>query len=332
MLFVTPLSPEETRTLEDMRDFHPNDAARTRAHCVLLSDAGFALKQLSAIFDVCRQTASNWLWQWETGGVAALLDKPRSGRPPKLTGEARQYALGQVTESPRSLKTVLAKLAEKWGIPVSIASLKRLCKKAGLVWKRVRKSLKPKRDPELFVQAQQQLAGLAEQARRQEIDLAYFDESGFTLEPCVPYAWQPVGETLEVPCAKSSRLNVLGILDKNGPFHSWVFGSSITSAVVVAFIDAFAENLTRPTVLVMDNAPIHTSDEFTDNIGRWSEQGLTILNLPPYSPELNLIEILWRKIKYEWLPFSAYQSFLSLKHSLFEILANIGKIYHISFA
>ncbi len=174
-----------------------------RAHAVLLSDAGFSLKQLSVIFNVCRQTVSAWLRHWEEGGSDALSDKPRSGRPPKVTGGARQYVLGQVTESPRPLNTVLAQLAEKWGVPVSIASLRRLCKKAGLVWKRVRKSLKSKRDAERFAQAQQQLAGLSEQAGWQEIGLAYFDESGFTLEPCVPYAWQPVGETVEAPCDKS---------------------------------------------------------------------------------------------------------------------------------
>ena len=43
------------------------------------------------------------------------------------------------------------------------------------------------------------------------------------------------------------------------------------------------------------------------------ERKLTIYPIPPYSPELNIIEIVWRKIKYEWLPFSAYESFLSLK-------------------
>lgn len=37
-----------------------------------------------------------------------------------------------------------------------------------------------------------------------------------------------------------------------------------------------------------------------------AEQSLTILPVAPYSPELNLIEILWRKIKCEWMPFSAY--------------------------
>lgn len=57
-----------------------------------------------------------------------------------------------------------------------------------------------------------------------------------------------------------------------------------------------------------------------------------IVKIPPYSPELNLIEILWRKIKYEWMPFSAYQSFPQLQECLDEILANIGKLYTIKFA
>ncbi len=42
------------------------------------------------------------------------------------------------------------------------------------------------------------------------------------------------------------------------------------------------------------------------------------------STYLNLIEILWRKIKYDWIPFSAFQSFNYLKSDLFHILANIG--------
>ncbi|MDD5275924.1 MAG: transposase [Methylovulum sp.] len=36
---------------------------------------------------------------------------------------------------------------------------------------------------------------------------------------------------------------------------------------------------------------------------RWTWNFLPIYFLPPYSPELSRIEILWRKIKYEWLPF-----------------------------
>lgn len=332
MLTVTNLSAEDRLILENMNRQHSSHASRMRAHAVLLSDAGYSVKELSKAFGVCRQTAATWLNDWKAGGASALLDKPRSGRPCKLLKDIKLDALEWIKEAPRSLKTVLAKLNKKAGVTVSCSTLRRLCKQAKLCWKRVRKSLKAKRDPDLFAQSQQQLAALIEQAKQLQIDLVYFDESGFTLEPCIPYAWQPVGETIEIPSAKSARLNVLGFMNRNGAFQSWVFEQSITSAVVVACIDAFAESLKRPAVLVIDNAPIHTSHEFRDNIDRWQLQGLTIVPIAPYSPELNLIEILWRKIKYEWMPFSAYDSLLALKQNLFHILANIGKSYFIEFA
>ncbi len=82
---------------------------------------------------------------------------------------------------------------------------------------------------------------------------------------------------------------------------------------------------------IIDNASIHTSHEFTEHLEQWEKKGLIIVRISPYSPELNLIEILWRKIKYEWMPFSAFQSFQNLKDSLFEILANIGNSYTIKF-
>ena len=332
MLIVNPLLPEEIETLEDMHKYHPCYAPRIRAHAILLSDAGFKLPAIASIYGICRQTAATWLHAWEDGGICALFDKPRSGRPRSVCAEAETEVLALVNQSPRSLKTVLLELSESLGLTLSISTLKRLCKQAGLIWKRVRKSLRSKRDPDLFEQSRQQLATLIEQSEQNEIDLVYFDESGFTLEPCVPYAWQPRGETIEVPCAKSKRLNVLGFVNRECAFTSVVFEGTVTSAVVVASIDHFISTLRRPTVLIMDNASVHTSFEFQENIEGWQQQGLTIVHIAPYSPELNIIEIVWRKIKYEWMPFAAYESFQSLKECLFDILANIGKSYTIEFA
>jgi transposase len=332
MLYIAQLLPEEQLTLEEMHKNHPAHAPRIRAHAVLLNNSGFKLKEISAIFGVCRQTAATWLNSWENNGICGLLDDFRSGRPPKLPEENKDETLQLIIESPRSLKTVIAQLSEKFNIELSCSTLKRLCKQANLCWKRVRKSLKSKRNPKLFAQSQQQLADLIEQDKQGLIDLVYFDQSGFTLEPCVPYAWQTKGETIEIPCSKSKRLNVLGFMGRDCSFQSMVFEGSITSAVVVACIDNFLETHKHPTALVIDNASIHTSHEFLENIGRWKSKGLAIVPISPYSPELNLIEILWRKIKYEWMPFSAYGSFLSLKQNLFDILANIGKTYTINFA
>ena len=268
MLTVNLLALEEINTLEEMHKNHPCHAARLRAHAILLSDTGFKLKEIVSIFTICRQTAATWLHAWRDGGICALFDKPRSGRPPILCNEAEADAISRVNQSPRSLKKVLAELTASLNLTVtpSISTLKRMCKRAELSWKRVRKSLRSKRDPDLFDQSRQQLAALIEQSKQQEIDLFYFDESGFTLEPCVPYAWQPRCETIEVPCAKSKRLNVLGFVNRECSFTSVVFEGSVTSAVVVASIDHFISTLQRQTVLVMDNASVHKSYEFQENI------------------------------------------------------------------
>jgi len=295
MLTVNSLSPEEIQTLEEMHKNHPCHSPRIRAHAVLLSDTGFKLTEIASIYNICRQTAATWLRAWKDRGLCALFNMPRSGRPRILCNEAEVDAITQVNQSPRSLKKVLAELTASLNLTVSpsLSTLKRACKRAGLTWKRIRKSLRSKRDPDLFEQSRQQLTTLIEQSNQKEIDLFYFDESGFTLEPCVPYAWQLRGETIEVPCAKSKRLNVLGFVNRECSFTSVVFEGSVSSAVVVASIDHFISTLQRQTTLVMDNASIHTSAEFQENIEHWQQQGLTIVNIAPYSPELNIIEIVW---------------------------------------
>ena len=68
-----------------------------------------------------------------------------------------------------------------------------------------------------------------------------------------------------------------------------------------------------------------------EKIIEWKKKGLTIKFLPPYSPELNKIEILWRFIKHVWMPLTSYLSPAKFKENLFHILKNIGKIYKINF-
>jgi transposase len=61
-------------------------------------------------------------------------------------------------------------------------------------------------------------------------------------------------------------------------------------------------------------------------------KGLEIFFLPTYSPQLNLIEILWRFIKYQWLEISAYESYSALVEAVEDILTNFGTKYTINFA
>ena len=332
MIYVKQLSTEEIITLDEMHKNHPLHLSRRRAHSILLSHQGMTVPLICATYAVCRQTVSTWFSKWEKLGVCGLVDNSGRGRPTLLNDNQKSDIVKRVKKSPRSLKSVISSLEIELGITISIDTLKHICKQAGLVWKRVRKSLRTKRNQDDFEASKNELKELIQQHEENKIDLCYFDESGFTLEPCVPYAWQPVGKTIEIPSSKSKRLNVLGFVNRDCKFNSFVFEGAINSSVVVACIDAFSYQIEKPTTLVIDNASTHTSNEFNDNLEIWKERGLTLYRIPPYSPELNIIEMVWRKIKYEWLPFSAYESYSSLKHYLFHVLSNIGTTYKIEFS
>jgi hypothetical protein len=59
--------------------------------------------------------------------------------------------------------------------------------------------------------------------------------------------------------------------------------------------------------------------------------GGTILNSVIRATELNLIEILWRFIKYEWLPLDAYKDWKTFVECLEKILREVGTNYVINF-
>jgi len=96
-------------------------------------------------------------------------------------------------------------------------------------------------------------------------------------------------------------------------------------------MNRFVAQTVKKTFVIIDNSPIHRSRKFKAKIEEWKDQDVLIFFLPPYSPELNLIEILWKRIKYQWIPFDAYFSFQNLKERLSFVLNNVGKQYDIIF-
>jgi transposase len=205
--------------------------------------------------------------------------------------------------------------------------------KKDYLWKRIRLGLWKKTDADEKEFARQDLAKLTKKADAGKIDLVYFDQSGFNLWAKVVYAWQKRGERISVPVSKGKSQNVLGLMwHRCQRFESFVFEGSIDSNVVIGCFDLIAQGLTKETWIVLDNAPIHRSEEFAEKIEEWKKLGLKIYFLPAYCPSLNKIEMLWQKIKYDWLSWEAYSSYKNLCQELDSILAEIGSKYLITFS
>ena len=121
-------------------------------------------------------------------------------------------------------------------------------------------------------------------------------------------------------------------MNRQNTLHAYVSEQTINSDVIIACIDTFFAVVERPTFIVVERASIHTSHAIFEKIEEGKERGLTIFELPTYSPKLNLIEILWRFIKYQWLEIDAYSSWQSLVSSVERILKEFGDNYVINFA
>jgi len=212
------------------------------------------------------------------------------------------------------------------GIEISKKSLKRFLRKLGYSYKRARASI-TKQDRAIVEVAKREIEHFkSEVARDDTMNLYYFDESSFSLSPNIPYGWSPKNETIMLEATHSKSLKVLGFLGLDNQLKAYTTTGIINSDFLIAIFDDFVEQLPKnsKTIVILDNAPTHTSNLFQDKIEEWEEQGLILYFLPTYSPELNRIEILWRFIKYHWIEIKDYASTQALEDYIHDVLSRYG--------
>jgi transposase len=333
MKYVNRLSEAEQRTLLDASRYAPWPRFRQRAHAVLLSGKCYSLTQLADIFAVDRDTVSGWLKAWEQHGLLGLRDQEHAGRPRKGSEEDREWLCETIKEAPHQLRVLCERFGERTACAVSRDTLRRWLKEKGLRWKRCRRSLKAQRDAAAFLEGQRVLEAFHAHEAAGELDVFYLDESGFSSRSCVPYAWQFKGETWRLPANVPGRTNVIGFLSRGNEAYFHTVEGSVTHQEIMAAMDAFirSRNPEKLTIVVMDNASVHRKAVEKAGWG-WLGRRVWAWFLPVYSPELNPIEILWKKIKYEWLPWAAYHCFETMCSALREIAENLGGKYRVNFA
>lgn len=163
------------------------------------------------------------------------------------------------------------------------------------------------------------------------IDLYFADEATFSMTPVVPYAWQEKGRQIEIFPQRDKKVNLFGIFRPDNVAVTYQSEANINSEFLIRSISDFCQYIEKPTVLVIDNAPVHRSKLFSEQLLKWQEKDLYVFFLPKYSPHLNIAETYWRKAKYEWLKPSDYFSFAKYKRRIKEIFNKIGIDYKIVF-
>ena len=189
--------------------------------------------------------------------------------------------------------------------------------KGGFAWRRPRHSLKGRQDAQAVERSGLRLRLLRQQARAGDIRLLFGDESEALTLPYLAHAWAKRGADLRVEApGQARRRALLGALDAATGRLIVATSASKRSADFIGLLERLDRELAppagapaKPTVLVLDNGPIHTSRATAKALA--ARPWLTIEWLPKYAPELNDIERSWRDLKRHHL---AHQTFASVDH------------------
>ena len=319
------VSEDELVALDFTRLEGETSQARERAHALILSSDGMSVTEIARIFAVSPRSVRRWFDRWEEHGLDGLADRPRCGRRRQIYGSDREVLVALIHQAPHNTKWVRRQFKIRTGKNISRSRFRQIAREEDLVYKRVRKTKEKEPDPEEYEERRETVVGLMGMHLQGQIELWFQDEAGFSREPVVTYGWQPAGETLCVPSSKyGTRFNVSGFLSLEGKFVSHVFPSAINSEAFCASMDAFCKSTSGKRAVVLDQASFHTSAMVEAKEKEWNKQGVYLIFLCPYSPELNFIEMLWREMKYHWLPLDAYESPAKFKKELFSLLEKIG--------
>ena len=134
-----------------------------------------------------------------------------------------------------------------------------------------------------------------------------------------------------MPSERGGGVNCFALLSRDNQCQAHLTEGKVTAAWISERLDALSLSLRRLTVVVLDNATVHTK-AVKDRGQVWQERGLFVWLLPTYSPHLNIAEGLWRKLKYEWLRPEDYADEGTLRLAVWVALKAVGESLKIAFS
>lgn len=260
---------------------------------------GFAFSDVARLFDVDEKTLARWVKHFNEFGIDGLIEKERTGRPQKIDRE-KAGDLVEALEHPESVgqahwtgKKYHGYIQEKLGIELGYTTVIRFMHKHGYCLK------VPQPWPDRQDEAKRKAfcEKLLELSLDESVELWFGDETGIEGDPRPRRRWAVKGTNPRVTKnGDHVRMNICGIVaPRTGKAHLLQFTHSDTDCFQ-CFLDIASADIKSDRarqILIVDNASWHKSKQL--NWGRFEP-----LFLPPYSPDLNPIEKLWRYMKMEW--------------------------------
>jgi transposase len=297
------------------------EALRIRA-CQQIEN-GARAEDVAADLGLNRSTVFGWIAAYRRGGAEALAAKPVPGRPPKLSKtqmgllftmiEGSNPAQFQLEFALWTRDLVRQVIAKKFGIDLSVGSVGRILRGLGLSPQRPLHRA-TQQDPERVARWKaEEYPTIRKEAAQVGATVYFADEAGLRSDYHGGTTWAPVGQTPIVRTTGARHsINMISAVTAKGAMHFTTFIGKMNAEVFISYCRSILHDDGGIVFLILDGHPVHRSRAVKE-FAASTKGKLRLFFLPPYSPELNPDEWVWKNVKHDRVGKTAITSFDDLR-------------------
>lgn len=301
---------------------HPAGTVKKKLHVVYLKSLNLSHQDIALIARVSADTVTRYLQEYSQGGLPAVSIVRTYSPTSKLLPHQVDIKAYFQSHPPHTVSEAVFEIEQLTGIKLGLSACREFMRKHLGMKCRKMAAIPSKADPERQeVFLKNDLEPLLEEERKGKGRVFFVDAAHFVMGAFLGMIW-----CFERLFLKSSsgrkRYNVLGAYSNQDTDLITITNEAyINSDTLVELLIKIKQ--THPDskiTLVMDNARYQRCKKVTDKA---KESGVHLLFLPPYSPNLNLIERLWKFTKKKCLYNKYYEYFTDFKGAIDECLAHV---------
>jgi putative transposase len=276
-----------------------------RHQAVVLAMQGHSAAAIAQSVGCSRRAVQTWVARYNRGGVAALQERPHTGRPPRLAGpdvlrfRARLEAGPQPEDGVCTLRCQDLRriLQEEFGVTLSRQAISDLLHRldySSLMPRPQHEQANPEVQEFFKEIVVEQIEAIAAEHPDQEVRVYFEDEARFGTQGTITRVWARKGSRPRAVRQNGRQwLYVLMAVCASTGAASALIMPELNTAVVNLFLEQFARELPAGVraVLIWDGAGYPTGSDLVVPINA------SLIVLPPYSPELNPVENLWHYLR-----------------------------------
>jgi transposase len=312
---------KEIEDLRYERFHHPHPRVQMRMEALYLKSKGFANGDICDAVGICPNTLRAYFRLFLAGRVEKLKELNFRRPETELAAHRSSIELFFRENAPAAMKEAAAEIEKLTGIRRSDTQVRKFLKRIGM--KRLKVGTVPaKANVEVQEEFVKKLEPKIEEAKKKQIRLFYVDAAHFVMAPFIGFLW--CFRRIFVKSASGrKRFNVLGAIDAiSHELISVANDTYINASSACELLEKIRKRcFDAPVTVVLDNARYQKCRIVFEKA---EELNVDLLYLPPYSPNLNIIERLWKFVKKKCLYSKYYESFDLFKRAISNCLDETG--------